>query len=615
MDAQFKDTPPQVRVERHWPCAILILAISSLIYVGSLNGQFVWDDVAQIGKNPFIRDVTNLPNFFTADLGRHTAYGYQGSSPYYRPLFLVSYSIDYLIWGSNPFGYHFTNVILHSICSLLAFGLGFQLLREKLAAFLAAVVFAVHPVHAEAVAWVAGRADLLAASLLFLSFGFYVAFRDLGRKSYFAISLLTYMLALFSKEATIPLPLLLVAYEFSFRRHELRGTFKSLSARLCLYITLFAVYLVARTAALGTLLPLPDGPAVGAGRLYEIPGIMVSYLRLFFLPVDLKLLYQIPVQHFFDPWMLLSALVALLLLAATFWLYSAGRTVFFVVTWFVITILPVLGPTGLVIMADRYLYIPSLGLSLLAGCVFSEIFYRSRNSPYKLLNLVTVAIIVALSFITIHRNSLWRSELPYYTQALADAPQLPLAYNNLGNWYVGKKMYGEAIPVLKKALELDPTYVYSRLNLGTAYLELGSYGEAISEFQKAIEIKPGLAEAHYNLGNALMQTDRMDEAIVQWQTAIRLRPDHSESNNHLGNVYLLRKDYRNAAERYTVALQGRPFNAEAHYNLALALERLGDVKGAVAHYRKFVLLASDEHKSLVVNVKRKLETMTNRNQP
>ena len=610
MDTLLNAKSHHPRLDNHWPYAILIASLSFLVYVSSLTGNFVWDDVAQIGKNPFIRDLINLPRFFTADLGTYTAYGYPGSSPYYRPLFLVSYAIDYLIWGPNPFGYHVTNVVLHSVCSLLAFWIALKLLNDKLAALLAAAIFAVHPVHAEAVAWIAGRADLLAASFLFTSFASYVVFRDTSKKIFLGVSLAAYMLALFSKEAAMPLPLLLIGYEVSFKQGRGYAHLRGRSGYLTLYIAVFALYLTARIAASGTLLALPDGPPLNGNRLYATPGIVLEYLRLFFLPSDLKLLYEISLEHLPDPKALLSATFVVFLLAAVGCLYNRSRTLFFASIWFLITMLPLLGPTGLVIMADRYLYIPSLGLCLLGGFLFSQMFHRSQHLPYKLVNLLTVLILVVLSLMTVRRNTTWRAELSYYKQALADAPGLPLSYNNLGNWYLEKKMYSDAIPVLRKALELDPQYVYPRLNLGTAYLELGSYAEAIAEFQKAIRIKPGLAEAHYNLGHAYMQVNKMDEAIVQWQTAIKFKPDHSESNNNLGNVYLLRGDYRSAAERYTVALKARPLNAEAHYNLALALERLGDLKGAMAHYNKFATLAPEEHRAAVLNVKRKLESMT-----
>lgn len=337
-------------VEGHWPYDILIASLSIVVYISSPRGNFIWDDVAQISQNPFIRDLIYLPRFFTADLGRYTAYGHAGSSPYYRPLFLVSYALDYLIWGSKPFGYHLTNIMLHAACSLLAFRLAIKLLNDRWAALWAAGIFAAHPVHAEAVAWIAGRADLLAGSFFFISFGSYLIFRESARKFYFGISVVTYMLALFSKEAAIPLPLLLVAYELSFKRHEWQENSAKIMGRLLLFLVVFALYFIMRTAALGVLLALPDNSPFTAHAVYAMSAIVLNYLRLFLLPVDLKLLYQISLDHLLDARVLGSATVAALLLGGICLTYRQNRTLFFVSMGFCISVLPVLGPTGHVTM-------------------------------------------------------------------------------------------------------------------------------------------------------------------------------------------------------------------------------------------------------------------------
>ena len=589
-------------LERPCLCAGLITLLSCAVYLNSLAGEFVWDDVAQVRENPFITDLGNLPHFFSVNLGKYTAF--PGFSPYYRPLFLVSYALDYRIWGLNPFGYHLTNIFLHSLCSLLVYAITVRILEDATAAFMAGAIFAVHPIHAEAVAWIAGRADLLAAFFAFASFYFYVTFSDSGNKWRLAFSLLACALSFLSKEAAISLPLLIVAYAFVGREHRQKTEPAILWP--VLFIVIAGLYFVLRTLVMGAVvLGHPDAPAINIGRVYPTIKALVEYLRLFLLPVGLKVLYFVPIRASISiPEIVLSASVVCLLSMALLIAYSRDGKLFFGLLWFFISIAPVLGAAGLVLMADRYLYIPSLGLCLASGVLLSRLSKLAIATRYN--RTIIITLLVLFFSTTARRNTVWKNEFVYFKQAVEDAPTFAMSRNNLGKWYLDNKMHQQAVALFKKAVELDPSYSFALVNLGNAYLQINQYEDAIAAFRKSISTSPRFAEAYYNLGNAYRETARIEEAVKQWEITLALKPEHSEANNNLGNVYLLQGDYRKAAIRYAAALKGRPLNLEAHYNLATALEKQGDLKGAMAHYQKFVMLAPEEYRSTVAEVERKL---------
>lgn len=593
-------------LERPCLCVGLIALLSFAVYVNSLGGEFIWDDVAQVRENPFIMDLGNLWHFFFVNLGEYTAF--PGFSPYYRPLFLVSYALDYSVWGLNPLGYHLTNAFLHSLCSLLVYVIAARLLEDANAAFTAGAIFAVHPIHAEAVAWIAGRADLLAALFTFASFYLYVTFRESGNRLRLAFSLLSCVLSLLSKEAAISLPFLVAAHEFLCVRKQ--QNVEPAILWPVLFMLLAALYFVLRTLVMGAMvLGHPDAPPIGIGRVYPTIQALVEYLRLFFLPVGLKVLYYVPIRASLSiPEIVLSVSVVCLLSTALFIAYRTDRKLFFGLLWFLIGIAPVLGAAGLVLMADRYLYIPSLGLCLASGVSLSRLSELTGAAKYCA--RFAVALLVLFSITTVRRNAIWKNELIYFEQAIEDAPDFAMSRNNLGKWYLDHKMPQPAVTFFKKAVELDPSYSFALVNLGNAYLQINQHEEAIAAFRKSISTSPRFADAYYGLGNAYREMARMDEAVKQWEIALALNPAHSEANNNLGNIHLLRGDYRKAAIRYAAALKGRPLNLEAHYNLAIALEKQGDLKGAMAHYQKFVILAPEEYKSTVAEVKRKLASFS-----
>jgi len=558
----FMKDKKMITKEWHKNPALLCLFVifSSLaVYINSLSGDFIWDDIEQIVDNPVIKDIRNIPSFFTSDLWRLIDNPTIGSY-YYRPFFLLSLAVDYNLWGLNPFGYHITNLVLHALASFLVYQIGRRLFLKSTPALLGSMLFAVHPVHVESVAWISGRTDPMAAVFFLLSFYFYILFRDGKGLTMLIFSLISYFFSLLSKEIGITLPLLLLVYELSFKPQSVIqdkvshppltkggwGDFRDNKIRILqiagIYLVISVVYLYIRALVLGDAIGQFSASPPFEKRIYTSFGVILDYLRIMVLPVNLKLLYDVPLRESFFNW---QVIFSLLLLAAVFiatlLTYRKDKMVFFMSVWFFITILPVsnIVPMKPTMMAERYLYIPSIGMCLLGGLMFYRIYRAGSSlslSPY--LNILICVPFIILSAMTFQRNKLWKDEVTFFAKMSEDAPQH--------------------------------------------------------------------AFSHQNLGDAYRKTGDMDKAITEWQTAIRLYPLHPEANNSLANIALMQGDYQEAVHRYRLALKGRPENSESHYNLAMALERLGNTEEAISHYREFIKYASPKHHDIVEQVTERL---------
>ena len=520
----------------------LFVVISSLaVYINSLSGDFIWDDIEQIVDNPVIKDIRNIPSFFTSDLWRLIENPTIGSY-YYRPLFLLSLTLDYSLWNLNPLGYHITNLILHAINSLLIYQIGRRLFLQSAPAFLGAALFAVHPVHTESIAWISGRTDPIAAVFFLLSFYLYILFRDGKGFMMLIFSLIAYSFSLLSKEIAITLPMLLLAYEFSFKPtpdNTIYNKIKSMQV-IGVYLLISAAYLYLRTTMLGETIGGSSTSPPLDKRVFTSFGIILDYIRIMIFPVNLKVLYDSPLRESFFDW---RVIFPLLLLAAVFiatlLIYRKDKKVFFIAVWFFITILPVsnIVPLKPTMMAERYVYIPSIGICLLGGLASYRIC--RLGSPLSSYSKAFILILFSiLSLITFQRNKLWTNETVYFVQSAKDAP--------------------------------DNAY------------------------------------AHHNLGEAYRKSGHTDKAIAEWQTAVLLYPLHPEANNSLANIALMQGDYPDAVSRYRIALKGRPENSESHYNLAMALERLGKTEEAISHYREFIRTASPKYQDIIEQVTARL---------
>jgi tetratricopeptide (TPR) repeat protein len=479
----------------------LIVVLGFAVYANSLKGAFVWDDEALIEDNLYIKDFKYLPDIFTQDLAK--ASGKQ--SGFYRPLQGFSYMLDHRFWGFDVRGYHLTNIFLHILVTLSIFFLVFTLFKDNLLALLAAVLFVVHPVHSEVVAYISGRADSLAALFMLLAFIFYLKNIDVNRISLYLLMVVSYILALLSRENSLILPLAVLFYHYAFRKKVYGQGVISLTVLAFIYIALRLTLLKFMT---------PQAQATTA-LLQRLPGFffaLSSYPGLLIFPFGLHMEYTNKLFAWAEPCVLLGLLMAVTSL------YVIGKKrentlLVFSLGWSFIFLVPHSNIYSLTTyMAEHWIYLSSIGFFLVIARAFSR-YLRNKRSRLIALSAL-VALVSCLSILTLRQNTCWQDPLRFYRRTLRYAPESWRVHNNLGKIYRGLGKKDKAAAFYRRALELKPDYPEAHSNLGNIYYEVKDYPKAITAYKKALVLKPDYANAYYNLGNAYYAQGRILEAVV-----------------------------------------------------------------------------------------------------
>ncbi|MFH0877007.1 MAG: tetratricopeptide repeat protein [Candidatus Omnitrophota bacterium] len=594
--------------------AFLLTALVGLCYFSVLRGPFLWDDLHLVVGNPTIKHLVRLPEVFTQDIG------YAAGLPYgfWRPVAMALYALEYAAVGLNPCLYHATNIVLHICVAMLFYGLARFLLKDALIAFVAGAFFAIHPVHTEAVSYISGRADILAA--LFQLICFLMVVRHSPRRKYLRILLvfLSFGLALMSKESSIVLPFLLWAYFFSFKK-------KIELLDLCWVSGLAFVYGVIR-------LIFWPGVVITTNLWERLPGFfaaLLKYLGLLIWPVDLHMEYG---QVLFD-WTHPQVLGGILFFAGMLfflwrWRKEGGvlytprpesRTLqgadefwplghpdfraqgtpgfsqgglHFAVLWFLVALLPHanLFPINAT-MAEHWLYLPSLGFFLILA---QGLCWARRNPRLKYYTIGGIGLLAALASLgTIQQNSYWQDPALFYQRMLVYAPESPRLHNNLGMVYSQQRQFGLAIASFEKAVALDPKHASAYNNLGQVYGDLGQKDIALNYFQKSLAAKPDNAEACSYLCKLYKEQGRINEALTACQRAIAINPQYAQAYNNLGAIYHEEGQQVEAIKLFKQALFLDPDNALACNNLGVSLLGQGDREAAFHLLTKTLSLNPD----------------------
>lgn len=502
----------------------LIAAIGLAIYANSLQGKFIWDDNYLIRDNVYIKDWSNTTKIFRGDVG--TGVGKKFS--FYRPFQMFTYMLDYSIWELNVFGYHLTNVILHVLAALLLYWFINVLYNNNLLAFLTSILFIVHPIHTEAVSYISGRADLLALVFMLLCFILY------ARKRLHIIMLLSYALALFSKENSLILPALIVLYHYVFKK-------KIEAKRFVPLLAIAVLYIIFRLTWLSSLLPHLSSSTTLLQRLPGFFVAIVNYLRLLFFPFGLHMEYGDGLFSFREPKATLGITILALLVLYTF-KKRADTLSFFSMSWFFLALLPHSNIYPLnAYMAEHWLYVPSIGFFLVLANGLSSLC-RIKNTKILSIFLIT-GLLVFYSYLTIGQNQTWREPISFYKRTLDYAPDSVRALNSLGIQYRDTGRNEEAITLFKKAIEINPNYEDAYNSLGIVYGSTGKYEEAIAAFKKALEINPYYVEAYNNLGNVYTLMGKNDIAIELYKMALEINPNYAKAHINLALIYFNEKQY------------------------------------------------------------------------
>lgn len=568
----------------------------------------------------------------------------------WHPLTVLSHMLDCQLFGLKPWGHHFVNVLFHALNAALIFALLQQLTGATWRSFFVAALFAVHPLRVESVAWVAERKDVLSGAFFLLTLWAYSRYappkafgaevgsqpRKLSGETgspisgplgsgYYWLSLLFFVCGLMSKPMVVTAPFVLLLLDYWPLNRWRNGVLEywsigaakqdstaptlhhSTTPILRLFLEKIPFLVLAVVASVVTFEVQKADAVIALETLpigARVENALISYGRYLgklFWPTNLTIYYPHP-RHWPVANLLLAA--GLLLAISMVFFVLRRRSPFLLMgwLWFVGMLVPVLGlvQAGSQAMADRYTYLPSLGVLILTIWGGYELIRPRKLSGWVIapVPLCGSAAILLCVLLTRHQLGYWKDTESLFRQATAVTKGNSFALYNLGYSLMKKGRYDEAIYYYREAIRLQSQgaataqvdNVTAHFLLGLAFANNNQWDEAIVCYRKALDIQPGYADAHNNLGNALMAKGQLDEAIGQFQETLRLRPDSADARNNLGNALMAKGQLDAAISQLQEAIRRQPDNAITRYNLGLAYAGLGQWVEAAAQFENAVAL-------------------------
>ncbi len=578
---------------------LILLLISFVVYFNALFGDFVYDDISQIVNNPWITNIRNIPTIFSKSVW---SFEELGTSNYYRPMMHIVYMLNYHLFGLKPWGFHLVNILFHFGASVLVFLVVRRLLTEHRDSmcsvylsppFIAAMLFASHPIHTEAVTWIAGLPDVAFSFFYLLSFYLYMLFRE-GVKRGYLLSILSFSVATLFKEPALTLPIMLIAYDYLLKKSD--ETILAVIKRYMPYVAISGVYLLVRYSALRGFAPLESYSYLSTYQfIINVFPLFREYLTSMLWPFDLNLWHTFhPISSLFEAKGMISIVVTVLFFIGAVAAYRKDRVIFFSLFLVVVPLLPVfyIKAIGGKPFAERYLYLPSVGFVFLLAIFLS---WARENLPRAVRSITIVFIVIGALYTgeTITRNNVWQDNFNLWSDTVKKSPDSEIAHHNLGLAYRSKGQLDKAIEEYLTALWLNPKNARVHNNLGAAYASQGQLDRAIAEYQIALRLKPDDAKAHNNLGVAYRSQGQLDRAIAEYLTALRLSPDYTDAHNNLGLAYRSQGQLDKAIAEYLTALRLKPDLVEAHNNLGVAYASQGQLDRAIAEFQTTLRLKPD----------------------
>ncbi|RII29144.1 MAG: hypothetical protein CXR31_04585 [Geobacter sp.] len=588
------------RIKPHLVPLLILVLVGWGVYGASLGHQFLsnWDD------NKYVTANEAAHGFTLAHVKEVFSTFYVGN---YAPVQMLSYMLDYSVWGLRPSGFIFCNILLHLLNALLLYGVMFAVTGRRLGSFFAAALFTLHPVQVESVAWISQRKNLLAMFLFLLSWGGYIRYRHASstRMVTYVWSVVAFALALLAKSVVVVAPLIYLLYDFCCLDRDGRQH----------WIANKIPYLVAAAAVAGIAL-VSQRPEYGGGMtsyhggspwatLFTMLPVFVTYLRFLVWPVGLSAVYAPSITTSPDGGVILSLLILLALVVVCWKLSRRDRLFLLGMGVFFVALLPVSQVVPLVtLMNDRYLYFPLVGAGIVFGLLVDRCDAAFAGYGKAVLRGGLCLLMMVLAVISVERSKVWYDAVTLWTDAVEKTPQSKIAWFGLGNALQNTAQpdrEGQALAAYEKALSLDRTYREALDNISYLHLMRGEFAKARGYLEWEVTVYPDNADAWTNLGIcAYLQRDfkRAESAFVRVNN---LRPGLPENlitmanvNLHLGRTATADEYYRRAitADKSSAeVLYGRGAYAALKGENATALEYVG--RAVAAGYRDCVYMRND----------------------
>jgi len=573
---------------------VILLAVSLFVYSNSFYCGYHLDDYHQIVNNPGIKNLGNIPKFFT-DSSLET---YVLNAKGYRPVTISSFALNYAASGDRVWSYHLLNFILHLSASIMVFLVVVEVINAAggLApypiALAVSLIFAAHPIQTSAVTYISGRAALLSSLFYLVAFYGFLRSRAGGYRTWAFLSPVFFLAGLFSKELIISLPLAMLAYDFIFILPGRKGreTYGTLALTYVPYILAILFYFVVRKAAAG-FFTSPAGVAGASEYLISELSAVPLYLRLVLLPFNQDADYAITPSGEMGAGVLAGALLLALALFMLWRQRAKKHAVAFFGLWSLIAIapessfIPTLDP-----VVEYRLYLP------LAGLAAALITTGWGVIPYSSVRKASFAALLLLFCVLgFNRNTVWSTELSFWGDVVKKSPGSVRAHNNYGLALMDRKRFSEAVDEFGFCVSRqdcpEPGTIYN--NMGLSYEGLGKQEQAASYYKKAIEASPDVMEARENLGAIFNRMGRYGEAVSVLEEAVRIDPGYTWTHYNLAGSYMRTGRARDALREAESAYKSSPKDFLTVYLLANVCKENGLAQRAGEYARLAVELSND----------------------
>ncbi len=579
---------------------VALIAVTLTVYWPVQNFEFVdLDDDVYVTDNPHVQSGFTRESLiwsFTATI-----------STQWQPLTWLSHMVDYELYGLNPRGHHFTNLLFHIANVVILFLVLSRMFSNLWLSGFIAMLFAIHPLRVESVAWVAERKDVLCAFFWILSIWAYLYYVEGGGIKRYLTVLLFFVAGLTAKPmiVTFPFVLLLIDYwplgRFQFRSaqgfanlqpRKLESPKRSTSTNFHLLLEKVPFFILSILLGFLTLLAAKSTAALKTIESYPI-GMRASNALISYINYIGKTIWPHPLACFYpypDNIPLWQAFGAgfLLLGISIFAIRSVRKHPYFLVgwLWYLLTLAPVIGliQTGDQAMADRFTYVPQIGLFFIIVTGSSVLIARWRH--HKAILFVSAGLLIAIcSLATRFQIRHWQNSTRLFEHAIQVTSNNYLAHNNLGAVLADRERYEEAILHYVEALRIKPNYADAHYNLGNALAKQGQVEEAIGHYKAALRIKPHDVEIRSKLGVLLAGQKRYPEAVALFEETLRINPEYADAHNNIGVVLSEQGHYQEAINQFREALRLKPNFAEAHFSLCIAYLVTGRQDLALEEYK------------------------------
>lgn len=578
-----------------WLVPLTFAAVTALAFLPALHAGFVtWDDDRNFTDNLAYRGLgaTQLHWMWTTFHMGH-----------YVPISWMTLGLDYVLWGMDARGYHLTNVVIHAACAAAVFVVARRILalaapgyagdarRLTFAAGASALLWSVHPLRVESVAWITERRDVLSGLFYVLAVWCYLRFIEARQRRWYGVAVVAFVAALLSKASAMTLPAVLLAINvFPLRRiTSARAAFTRAAAAVYRELAPFVVLSVG-AASLSLVALHPPAQLAIAGKLAVSAWSLQYYFTKTIFPTALTPLLEMP-RHVdaFAPRYLIAYVVVVVACAAVAILWRRARGAGVALAVFLVVLLPTLGfvQNGPQIAADRYTYQAAPALALLAG---AGILLAPQRWYGAVRGLAAIAI-AAFGAATWIQCGVWKDSITLWSRIVAIDPGSPIGNVGIGGELARQGRFAEAVPHYQRAIAVGPAYPEAHNNLGVALTRLGRPADAVAEFAQAIALKPAYAEAFSNRGNAHMQLGDTAAALADFRQATEIDHSYPDAQVNWGNALVRLGRPAEAISHYEAAVAIRADDADARFNWGVALARLQRFPDAAEQFRRVVAIS------------------------